>query len=151
MIKTSISLPSAEYIELLGTAMCCFTSNNGFIIENIINTDNSYDWFSLTDLESGKLIKRINKTITMKSNSTLIEDSFTEIVDMRNRIIHSFRITSENGEQVLATKTKIEDGNVQFEITKAYLIDFLHKNEELSNLLYEYRDTYCRGINKCVW
>lgn len=64
---------------------------------------------------------------------------FLEVVNMRNRIIHGFRITSESGEQVLATKTRKKDGNVQFEITKEYLMVFIKKNEELSDLLHQYR------------
>ena len=50
-----------------------------------------------------------------------------------------FRITSKQGEQILATKTRKKDGNIQFEITKEYLLDFIKKNEELSDMLYKYR------------
>lgn len=32
-----------------------------------------------------------------------------------------------------------KDGNIQFEITKEYLLDFIKKNEELSDMLYKYR------------
>ena len=39
------SLPTKEYRELLGSALCVFSSNNGFIIENIINTDDSFNWY----------------------------------------------------------------------------------------------------------
>lgn len=58
---------------------------------------------------------------------------------MRNRIIHGFSITSENGEQILATKTRMKDGNNQYHITEEYLSDFIKKNEELSDMLHEYR------------
>lgn len=40
---TRQSLPSKEYRELLGSALCVFSSNNGFIIENIIHTSNAYE------------------------------------------------------------------------------------------------------------
>lgn len=136
---TNQSLPKQEYRELLGSALCVFSSNIGFIIENVIRTDNTYDWYELTDKEAGKLKEDISKTISEKSKSTEIIDLFSEVVDMRNRIIHGFRITSKNGEQVLATKTRIKDGNIQFEITEEYLLDFIKKNEELSNLLCKYR------------
>ena len=43
------SLPTKEYRELLGSALCVFSSNNGFIIENIINTDDSFNWYDLID------------------------------------------------------------------------------------------------------
>lgn len=110
-----------------------------FIIENIIHTSNAYDWYNLIDLESGKLKKSIADTISRNTGNKDIEILFSEIVEMRNRIIHGFRITSKQGEQILATKTRKKDGNIQFEITKEYLLDFIKKNEELSDMLYKYR------------
>lgn len=133
-------LPSKEYRELLGSAICVFNSNNAFVIENILHTNNDdFDWFSLIDKESGKLRASIKATITAVAGDE-IEVLFAEIVEMRNRIIHSFQITY-GGEQILATKTKVADGNVQFKITKEYLRDFIKKNQRLSDLLYQYRKT----------
>lgn len=136
---TSQSLPSSEYRELLGTALCVFLSNNVFIIENIINVNNAYNWFELVDKESGQLKSTIRATITQKSGNTDIADLFSDIVEMRNRIIHGYRITSDQDEQVLATKTRNNNGNNQFEITKDYLIEFIKKNDKLSNLLHTFR------------
>ena len=137
---TRQALPSKEYRELLGSAICVFNSNNAFMIENILHTNNDdFDWFSLIDKESGKLRASIKATITAVAGDE-IEVLFAEIVEMRNRIIHSFQITY-NGEQILATKTKVADGNVQFKITEEYLRDFIKKNQLLSNLLYKYRKT----------
>lgn len=135
---TKQSLPTKEYLELVGAALCVFNSNNAFMIENIIKTDDSYDWYDLMDKESGRLKNDISKTISQNSNDEICE-LFSEIVEMRNRIIHSFRITSEDGEQILATKTLKRDGNVQFHITKEYLMEFINKNDKLSDLLYQYR------------
>lgn len=135
---TKQSLPTKEYLELVGAALCVFNSNNAFMIENIIKTDDSYDWYDLMDKESGRLKNDISKTISQNSNDEICE-LFSEIVEMRNRIIHSFRITSEDGEQILATKTLKRDGNVQFPITKEYLKKFIKKNGKLSDLLYQYR------------
>lgn len=136
---TRQSLPSKKYRELLGSALCVFNSNNSFMIENIIRTDSANDWYELIDKVSGKLRDKISTTISINSGNTDIEDLFMEIVEMRNRIIHSFQITSPSGEQVLATKTSKKDGNIQFEITEAYLMEFIKKNEELSTLLHNYR------------
>lgn len=38
---TKQSLPTKQYRELLGSAVFVFNSNNAFIIENILNYDNS--------------------------------------------------------------------------------------------------------------
>jgi hypothetical protein len=136
---TRQSLPSKKYRELLGSALCVFNSNNSFMIENIIRIDSANDWYELIDKVSGKLRDKISMTISINSGNTDIEDLFMEIVEMRNRIIHSFQITSPSGEQVLATKTSKKDGNIQFEITETYLMEFIKKNEELSTLLHSYR------------
>ena len=83
-----------------------------------------------------KIYNAINKTITpVKGNS--IVDIFMEIIKMRNRIIHSFRITSKSGEQILATKDS--DNQKQFEISEQYLKDFIQLNNTLSDLLHELR------------
>lgn len=143
---TRQSLPTREYRLKLGTALCVFNSNNGFIIENIIGTDSSMDWYTLIDKESGKLKRAIADTITKKSGSSKVADLFNDVVNMRNRIIHSFRVTSGNGEQVLATKTLKKDGDIQFIITEGYLDDFIEKNNQLSNMLNEYRDENQKSV-----
>lgn len=136
---TKQSLPSKEYRELLGTALCVFNSNNAFIIENIIGMDNSKNRYELMDKESGRLKNDISNTITQSDGCGDIEKLFSKIVEMRKRIIHSFQITSDNGEQILATKSLTGDGNIQFIISKDYLIEFIEKNDELSDLLYKFR------------
>ena len=134
---TRQSLPSKKYRELLGTAICVFNSNNSFVIENILREDESYTWDCLIDKESGKLKPIVEKTIENEEILRLL----TEIINKRNRIIHSFQITDrESGEQVLCTKTKsIDNDSKQFIITEGYLMQFIKDNEELSSLLYEYR------------
>lgn len=128
---TRQSLPSERYRVLIGTAICVFSSNNSFIIENVLRIDDSASWYELIDKTSG----RIKKFVDGKLPDEIVQ-LFGELVDMRNRIIHGFRITNANHEQTIATKEK---SGRQFEITEDYLIDFIHKNEELSSMLDEYR------------
>lgn len=134
------ALPEKRYRELLGSSLCVFNSNNAFIIENILNSDNNnrYTWYELIDKESGKLCETVKKTISLKTDNNIAE-LFSELVKTRNRIIHSFQITSKDGRQILATKTKIKDGNIQFVITEEYLLDFIKKNEQLSTNLHDFR------------
>lgn len=133
---TRQSLPSERYRLLLGTALSVFSSNNGFVIENILYTDDSYSWYSLIDMESGRLKSVITKTITAKAGEA-IGEKFAELVEKRNRIIHGFRVTSPDDDQVMATKVK--GTGEQFYITEEYLTDFICENERLSDMLYEYR------------
>ena len=112
---TRQSLPTRRYRELLGSAICVFNSNNAFIVENILKCDdlNKYDWYHLIDLESGRLKGSVHEVITSKCGDES-ETLFSQIIKMRNRIIHSYRITNASGEQTLATKEKTEDGKIKY-------------------------------------
>ena len=135
---TRQSLPTKQYRELLGSAICVFNSNNAFIIENILKCDDldKYDWYHL--IESGHLKGSVHEVITSKCGDK-IETLFAKIIKMRNRIIHSYRVTNASGEQILATKERVKDGNRQFEITEEYLLNFIAFNQELSDLLHNLR------------
>lgn len=134
---TKQSLPEKNYRELLGTAICVFNSNNGFIIENILRNDQDdlYSWHELIDKTSGELQEPIKATITKNSN-TEIATLFGELVSERNRVIHSFRVTNKNGEQVLYTKDR---NHTQYEITEDLLMEFIKKNDVLSSMLHSFR------------
>lgn len=136
---TRISLPKEMYLLLLGTSISVFSSNYSFLIENILRNDmeQSFNWHDLVDENRMKKIyKAINDTITPIKGSSIV-DIFKEIIVMRNRIIHSFRITSKSGEQILATKDP--DNQKQFEISEHYLKVFIQLNNKLSELLHELR------------
>lgn len=138
---TKQALPDREYRELLGTAISVFNSNNSFIIENILKiSGDQHNWWELIDRSSGNLLHQI---IENQYNNVIPKDIvelFSELVEQRNRIIHSFQITDSNSnqEQVLATKKKSGE---QFIITREYLLQFIQKNETLSNLLYKLRNS----------
>lgn len=137
---THQSLPSKRYRELLGGSICVFNSNNAFMIETILRLDtaNDSDWYHLVDLEAGRLRQTMHEVILSKCGEE-IEKLFIEIIERRNRIIHSYRITNAVGEQVLATKERVSKGNRQFEITEEYLLDFIKLNDKLSGLLHNLR------------
>ena len=125
------TLPSKKYRELLGSALCVFNSNNSFIIENILGVDNEhYNWFDLIDKTSENLLPVIVETIISVTQNNKISMLFNELVNTRNRIVHSFQITDEYGNQLLATKEK--NGN-QYRITEEILFEFIKKNEILSS------------------
>ena len=129
------ALPSKQYRELLGSAISVFNSNNQFVIENILNIDNAnFNWYDLIDRTSGRLNEPIKNTITANSNNDIAE-IFKNLINKRNRIIHSFQITYKD-EQILATKDREHN---QFVITEEYLIEFIKENELLSSKLYEFR------------
>ncbi|SFC66326.1 hypothetical protein SAMN05443252_105143 [Bacillus sp. OV322] len=139
------ALPSRKYRELLGSAICVFNSNNAFIIENILTNDETdeYDWQQLIDRTSGELSEPVKNTITKNSN-TFIAKKFSEIIGIRNRIMHSFQVAAPRGSglsedvdnQILATKYK---NGKQTYITQEFLYDFIKQNGELSTELHKFR------------
>lgn len=134
---TRQSLPSKYYRELLGSAICVFNSNNSFIIENILRNDiqENYTWYDLIDKTSGQLKQPLAITITSKAGPA-IANLFNDLVEKRNRIIHSFQITDTDGEQRLATKNK---NNNQYVITESDLLEFIEQNQQLCSALHDFR------------
>lgn len=134
---TKQSLPSKFYRELLGSSITVFNSNNSFIIENYLNieTSNTFDWYSLIDMTSGCLKNSVQLEIKKATNLKIIE-KFEELIEKRNRIIHSFQITDKDGEQRLASKDK---NHIQFVITEECLYQFIKENDELSDMLHKLR------------
>lgn len=140
---THQALPSKNYRELIGTSICVFNSNNSFVIENILRLDQTcqYDWHKLIDKVSGQLNTDIEQTITANSDETIAK-LFSDIVYIRNRIVHSFQITAPTGitddpdNQMLATKHR--DGRQEI-IKEEYLLNFIKLNQELSTELHKLR------------
>ncbi len=134
---TRQSLPSKEYRELLGSAICVFNSNNAFVIENILSNDidKKYSWYELIDKVSGNLHDEVKNTISKFSNEE-IASLFKMLVQKRNRIIHSFQVTNIDGNQILCTKDKSHN---QYIITEEYLLIFIKENEKLSQMLHDFR------------
>ena len=133
---TRQSLPPESYRELLGTALCVFNSNNAFVIENFLNEPVKDTWYQLIDKMSGKLLGHVENQFKKRGAKRVLE-LFDELIEKRNRIIHSFQITDSNGQQTLATKEK--KTNKQFQITEEYLFDFIKTNEKLSDELHNLR------------
>lgn len=132
---TRQALPKKEYRALLGSAICVFNSNFNFLIENILRTDpQKFEWGYLINLVGGNLLQCLKDSAIAEADE--IVDLFDTLRMKRNRIVHSFQITNQEGLQSLATRDR--DGN-QFEITEEYLMDFIEENERLCTLLHAYR------------
>ena len=127
---TRQSLPSERCRLLLGTAISVFNSNNNFVIENLLKSDELSLWYKLIDMPSGGV-----KSYAKGRLPDEIIDLFGEVIDIRNRIIHSFQATNDD-EQTMWTKEK---SGRQFEITEEYLLNFIRKNEKLCTMLHTFR------------
>lgn len=136
-----------EYMTLLGTALYVFNANNAFIIENMLNVSNHRDWWHLIDQESGNIDSMIQSRhySSAFNEHNEILSLFHDLVLRRNRIIHSFPVTSyeesdDPDGQILRTKEKVEAGNNQFTIDKDFLLKFIKDNDKLSRLLNDLRN-----------
>ena len=127
---TRQSLPSERYRLLLGTAISVFNSNNNFVIENLLKNDELSLWYKLIDMPSVGV-----KSYAKGRLPDEIIDLFGEVIDIRNRISHSFQATNDD-EQTMWTKEK---SGRQFEITEEYLLNFIRKNEKLCTMLHTFR------------
>lgn len=136
------ALPTRKYRELLGSALCVFNANNSFIIENILHIDKEkYNWYNLIDKTSGSL-KNIVKNAIKKYDSDICL-LFEDLIEKRNRIVHSFQITYHN-EQILATKDK---ENKQYIISEEFLLSFIRDNEMLCDRLYKLKQKIEEGVS----
>lgn len=139
---TRQSLPDDDYRELLGSAISVFNSNNAFIIENILKiSGDQHNWWELIDRTSGNILHKVMQEQYSNIIPENIISFFSELVEQRDRIIHSFQITgpepNPNQEQLLATK--VRGSGEQFIIKRKHLLNFIQKNQELSDLLYDFR------------
>ncbi|MGJ3866970.1 selenium binding protein [Levilactobacillus brevis] len=139
---TRQSLPDDDYRELLGSAISVFNSNNAFIIENILKiSGDQHNWWELIDRTSGNILHKVMQEQYSNIIPENIISLFSELVEQRDRIIHSFQITgpepNPNQEQLLATK--VRGSGEQFIIKRKHLLNFIQKNQELSDLLYDFR------------
>ncbi|QDR73634.1 selenium binding protein (plasmid) [Limosilactobacillus reuteri] len=142
---TRQALPDKNYRELLGTAICAFNANNAFMIENLLSISDRKTWWDLIDEKSGTIGDLASNCRDYRDIvPEELKQLFQDIVKRRNRIIHSYQITSNTESQdldgqILATKDN--KTNVQFIITEEYLKEFINDNAVLSDKLYNLRDS----------
>lgn len=129
------SLPDPNYISMVGTALCVFNQNNAFVIENRLYKQSEPNWHRLMCRTSGQISKNLQSILDCDVELATL---FSELVEMRNRIIHSFQITKD-GRQIL--RTMDPETMVQFDITEDYLESFIKKNGDLCSMLHRYRDS----------
>lgn len=136
---TRQSLTDDEYLSLLGICQWVFNSNIHFLIEMIDEEhhgNSTESWYELADLMAGQLKDHKNLVVGILSHD--VYNLFSELVTMRNAIIHSFP-TGENPDGYYVAFYKDKKTNEQVAIDKKYLKEFIKKNEALSLQIYSAR------------
>ena len=122
--NTRIPMDKA-YIEALGTAVYSFAYYEWTIIHILENLKNDYVRMysrNKPPKTSGKVFNDFKKLIAGNNDPILIEckDTFGELIDERNALIHGHPCTSKDGKQVLnyqaSTDKRIHD--LQWDIDK---------------------------------
>lgn len=136
---TRQSTSDDEFLYLLGVCQWVFNSNCNFVIEMIDkehhnNSDEA--WCKLIELTAGQLLNYKNKIITILG--TEIYNLFSDVLEERNIIIHSFP-TGEKVDNYVIPIYRNDSKNKYIRIDKKLLVNFIEKNEKLSDLIYRFR------------
>ena len=136
---TRQSTTDEEFLYLLGVCQWVFNSNCHFIIEMIDkehHNNSDEPWTVLIELTAGRLKDYKNKISAILG--TDIYNLFDKLVEDRKSIIHSFP-TGEKIDNYVIPIYRNDTKKKYIKIDKTYLLDFIKKNEELSDLIYEFR------------
>ena len=140
---TRLALPENDaYIIKLGLATYSFASILTFLLENIGHLDPSVDHSNLSNKEAGiillalKEIQETREADEITEDIELIIEEFGKFKNLRNDIMHSYCVTGTTGIQILHRSNK--EGS--FEITEAFLDEFIIAAPDISTRLYKIRD-----------
>ena len=132
-------LPDKAYLTLLGKALYIFNNSNSYVIEKILHCEpDEYSWSELIDRNSGNLRYPIKQTLSKGTDNRII-NKFEELIDVRNRIAHSYQIKDKaTGKPILAARNH-KTGR-QSILTTKYLENFIQKNYDFVKILDEFCD-----------
>ena len=136
---TRQSISDDEFMYLLGVCQWVFNSNCSFIIEMIDkehHNNSKEPWHTLIDLTAGNLLNYKNKIISILGDE--IYDLFDELIDKRNTIIHSIPTGEKVDDYVIPIYIN-SSKNKYVRIDKNFLMNFIKKNEQLSDKIYNFR------------
>lgn len=135
---TSLSLSDDELLWLIGVSCWVFNSNLHFIIELLDKEHHSQSdvsWLDFINLTAGRI--QDYRNLIKKRLGLEIYNLFSEIVNRRNAIFHSFPSGEKHdGYYVSYYRDKNSSSTA---IDKEYLEKFIKKNDRLSELLEEHR------------
>lgn len=145
--QTRLALPEDEtYLYRLGVALYGFSSITSFMIEIIGRLDSSQDWFALNRLEAGRVCERFEEALRKAAvDGSYVETAGNEALGLiralnseRSDFVHAYPITNSARAQILHRRPKEGES---FEVSNAFLDQFIAKLHGASGKLYEVRAT----------
>lgn len=144
---TRVALPNDDgYLFRLGVALFGFASVNSFMVEVITHLDPSKNQTALLDLTSGQVLAAFRSAVNgwsgadISSAAAQVIDEFARLNGERTDFVHAYPITNSSGEQILHRRK--DDKSKYFEVTNAFLDDFISRLTRVTDALY--------GIRKIV-
>lgn len=141
---TRLALPTdSTYLFRLGVALYGFASVNSFMCEIITYLDIEADRTSLAEKMSGQVLDKFRSAAknwdgpSISSEATKAATEFERLNTERSDFVHAYPITGSRGEQILHRRK--DDKGKYFEVTAAFLDDFIGRLTLVSDALYAIR------------
>lgn len=142
---TRVTLPvNDEYLFRLGVALYGFAWVTNFMVEVISHLDPCADRQTNSEQMAGDILKDFQSArkkwtgAPIKKLALTAEKEFQSLNTDRSHFVHAYPITGVSGAQIL--HRRVDKKHKDFEITDAFLDDFISRLTRVSDALYAIRD-----------
>lgn len=148
---TRVALPVDDgYLFRLGVALYGFASVTNFMVEVVSHLDPSADRQANSEKMAGEILddfrsaaKRWNGA-PIKHAAVTAATEFERLNSERSDFVHAYPITGVTGVQIL--HRRFEKKRKDFEVTDAFLDDFISRLTRVSDALYAIRDAVTSDV-----
>jgi hypothetical protein len=142
---TRVSLPVDDgYLFRLGVALYGFSSVSGFMLEIVSYLDPSADRQAISERPAGAILGEFRsaakkwKGAPIKQAAGTAATEFERLNSERTDFVRAYPVTGVTGTQILLRR--FEAKGKYFEVTDAFLDDFVSRLTRVSDALYAIRD-----------
>jgi hypothetical protein len=142
---TRVTLPVDDgYLFRLGVALYGFASVSGFMLEIVSYLDPSADRQAISERPAGAILDEFRsaaknwKGASIKQAAGAAAKEFERLNSERSDFVHAYPVTGVTGAQILLRR--FEEKGKYFEVTDAFLDDFVSRLTGVSDALYAIRD-----------
>ncbi|KLO26479.1 hypothetical protein ABW16_19450 [Mycolicibacter heraklionensis] len=142
---TRVSLPVDDgYLFRLGVALYGFASVSGFMLEIVSYLDPPADRQAISERPAGAILDQFRsaakkwKGAPIQQAASTAATEFERLNSERSDFVHAYPITGVAGAQILLRR--FEEKGKYFEVTDAFLDDFVSRLTRVSDALYVIRD-----------
>lgn len=148
---TRVALPAEDaYLYRLGVATYGFAYVTNFVLEITGYLEPGVDHTALRESTAGSILDRFRQAAkawagpSIKPHAVQAGDGFQRLNTERSDFIHGYPITNGDGEQILYRS--VDAKGKRFEVTSAFLDDFIARLELVVDELYAIRAIVRPGL-----